>query len=191
MAITHTNREGKTYYLHVGRTRAGKPNYYFSQKSGGTLAEAIPEGYEVYEKPQGQVFLRKAVARLITPEEVALVEEGVRKHAGLNVFIVEVEKDSIVVHLPNQSAADMDRMITELSGFRRPHLVEKMQWQGSFSPEMRFVLRDKEARVFEVQRWCYRGAIDGWTYGLASGPLAVMVARYAVHLGKESFFDLM
>ena len=35
MAITYTNRKGKTYYLHEGVTKKGKPRYYFSLKDEG------------------------------------------------------------------------------------------------------------------------------------------------------------
>src|SRR2546421_1223220 len=36
--ITHTNAKGKTYYLHQGTTKTGKPKYYFSMESNGELA---------------------------------------------------------------------------------------------------------------------------------------------------------
>ena len=50
--ITHTNAKGKTYYLHQGTTKTGKPTYHFSMQSEGTLAEIIPAGFEIYENPQ-------------------------------------------------------------------------------------------------------------------------------------------
>jgi hypothetical protein len=49
--ITHTNAKGKTYYLHQGTTKTGKPKYHFSMQSEGTLAESIPAGFEIYENP--------------------------------------------------------------------------------------------------------------------------------------------
>src|SRR5262245_59498011 len=36
--ITHTNAKGKTYYLHQGTTKTGKPKYHFSMESNGALA---------------------------------------------------------------------------------------------------------------------------------------------------------
>ena len=69
MPITHTNAKGKTYYLHQGTTKTGKPKYYFSMESGGPLADAIPEGFEMYENPNAQVFLRRIPPKLITDEE--------------------------------------------------------------------------------------------------------------------------
>ena len=77
MHIEHTNRKGQTYYLHVGKTKTGKPKYQFSKKSTGDLVNEIPEGYEIYEHPvNGQVFLRKKLPRLITDLEKNIVEKG-------------------------------------------------------------------------------------------------------------------
>ena len=50
--ITHTNAKSKTYYLHQGTTKTGKPKYYFSMESNGELAESIPVGFEIYENPK-------------------------------------------------------------------------------------------------------------------------------------------
>jgi len=58
VSVTHTNRKGKTYYLHQGVTKTGKPRYFLSPNSEGTLAETLPEGLEIYENPNAQVFLR-------------------------------------------------------------------------------------------------------------------------------------
>jgi hypothetical protein len=70
MAIEHINRKGKTYYLHEGKTKTGKPKYFFSMKSEGNLVNKMPEGYEIYENPNAQVFLRKIQPQIVTPEEV-------------------------------------------------------------------------------------------------------------------------
>jgi hypothetical protein len=59
MTATYTNRKGKTYYLHQGKTKLGNPKYFFALRDEGNLVEAIPSGYEVYENPNGQVFLRR------------------------------------------------------------------------------------------------------------------------------------
>ena len=60
MGVEYTNRKGKKYYLNVGKTKTGKPKYYFSLKTQGQPAEEIPEGYEIYEYPaNGQVFFEK------------------------------------------------------------------------------------------------------------------------------------
>ena len=69
MPITHTNAKGQTFSLYQGTTKTGKPKYYCAMQSEGTLAEAIPPGYEIYENPNAQVFLRRIPPKLITDEE--------------------------------------------------------------------------------------------------------------------------
>ena len=57
MMFEYKNRKGKTHYLHVGKTKTGKPKYYFSMKKDGELVDAMPVGYEIYEHPaNAQVF---------------------------------------------------------------------------------------------------------------------------------------
>jgi hypothetical protein len=58
MNIKYTNRAGKIYYLHIGKTNKGTDKYFFSRKRRD-LAERIPNGYEIYENVNAQVFLRK------------------------------------------------------------------------------------------------------------------------------------
>lgn len=79
MPITHVNAKEKTYYLHQGTTKTGKPRYYFSTKRDGTLVDTLPEGYEVYENPNAQVFLRRMVPQMIRDEEKQIVTNGMQK----------------------------------------------------------------------------------------------------------------
>jgi hypothetical protein len=188
VAIQHVNRRGDTYYLHCGKTKTGKPKWFFSKKKDGNLADAVPEGYEVYENPNAQVFLRKIVPQLVTPEEIATVEKGIRvKH-----FIVEAKKDAIVVFLPHQDADSVMERLRPLMpfglGFSSTFKVEQ---HLHYMPMMRFVLQDEERRLFSVDRWCFRGSIDDWFPLAGAGKLSAQVKKYVRHLGKESFFELM
>ena len=39
--VRYRNRKDKEHYLHVGKTRTGKPRYFFSMKKDGTLAAVV------------------------------------------------------------------------------------------------------------------------------------------------------
>jgi hypothetical protein len=84
--ITHTNAKGKIHYLHQGTTKTGKPKYHFSMQSEGTLAASIPEGFEIYENPNAQVFLRRIPPKIITDVERQVVEDGMRKYASMKDY---------------------------------------------------------------------------------------------------------
>jgi hypothetical protein len=93
--ITHVNAKGKTYYLHQGATKTGKPKYHFSPKSEGNLVETIPEGFEIYENPNAQVFIRKIPPQLITDEEKVIVEDGMRQHSDVEYFKISSSRTAL------------------------------------------------------------------------------------------------
>jgi len=169
MPVIHVNRYRDTYYLHVGKTKTGKPRYWFSTKADGDLVNAIPEGYEVYENPDARVYLRKKPPQIVTPEEVAVVKEGLKRYAPDQHCIVDVRKADIIVYHS-----------------KRGNMYQKM---------LRFTLDDKKDRTFRVQRWCFKGSIDDWidlwVSGGIIGKLPVLVQTFCPHLGRDSFYDLM
>ncbi len=189
MAIEYVNRKQKTYYLHEGKTKTGKPKYFFSMNAEGGLVEAMPEGYEIYENPNAQVFLRKIQHQVITPREMAIVQEEVKKFAKLDHFIVDVKGKHIVVYLCDQNV-DALVALTAFSPLGTSGLADKMAQSLSYSPMMQFVLVDKQTREFEVERWCFRGSVDDWIGLDSSTDLKALVKKYGRHLGKESFYEL-
>ena len=52
MPVTHVNRKRDTYYLHAGKTKTGKPKYWFSKSTEGDLVESIPEGVRDLREPR-------------------------------------------------------------------------------------------------------------------------------------------
>ena len=98
MTATYTNRKGKTYYLHQGKTKLGNPKYFFALRDEGDLVEAIPPGYEVYENPNGQVFLRRIQTQIITDEEVAVVEAGMRQYCRWNASLLTSRRTPLSLH---------------------------------------------------------------------------------------------
>lgn len=163
MPVKHVNRKRQTYFLHVGKTKTGKPKYFFSKDSEGTLLDAVPDGYEIYENLNAQVFLRKTMPQIITDEEVVAVQIGLRKLA------------------PSESC---------IVGVKGPHIEVYQAQGGHYHQMLRFTLVDDKARWFSVDRWCFRGSIDDW-FPLGDGYLPKLVEKYCGHLGKESFFELM
>ncbi len=198
MTVRHINRKGDTYYLIAGRTKTGKPRYHFSRKQSGASVDRIPDGFEIYENPSSaQVYLRKVKPTEITPMEQEVVADGVRRHAGLQHFIVAIEGNSLVVYTPGMSETEVTGMMSFLSS---PLLAAsamlqdvkgKMIQSSLYSKMLRLELVDANQRHYTVQRWCFRGSIDDWIYLDGPAPLAPLVEKYVPHLGKESFYELM
>jgi hypothetical protein len=184
MPVTHVNRKRDTYYLHAGKTKAGKPRYWFAKSTDGDLVEVIPEGYEVYENPDAQVFLRKIVPQRLTPFEVAVVTKGLERYAPGQNCIVDVQGEHIVVYHAEGVSLDLEPF-----GFR--DLPARYR---NYMKVMRFTLVDEKDRTFRVQRWCFRGSIDRWIDLWASGSegnLSDLVKKFCPHIGQESFFELI
>jgi hypothetical protein len=191
MVVQYVNRKGDTYYLHEATTKTGKPKWFFSTKAEGTLAQAVPPGYEVYENHNAQVFLRREVPQLVTAEEIAVVERAVRKRAKLTYYVVEAKKDSIIVFLPNQNTEFLEGSVTSRFGITDlAKLLMEMHRYLTYSPVMKFTLVDAECRRFVVERWCFLGSIDDWFPLTGSGDLSAMVAKYVPHLGQDSYYEL-
>jgi len=165
MAVKYVNRKGQTFYLHEAKTKTGKPKYFFSMKDEGVLVESIPEGFEVYENPDAQVFLRKKKPQFITNSEIAIVREALRKHAKNQFCMVDVREKQIVVY--HSAGGDLYQKV------------------------LRFTLINEDSRKFVTERWCFLGSIDDWIHVSGSGDLATLVKKYAPHIGKESFYELM
>jgi len=98
MTVTHTSKTGKTYYLHAGTTKTGKPKYFFSTKQGTEGVDAIPDGFEIYENVNGLVFLRKIPQQIIKPKEQAYVEAALKRHGESWQYRAEVKKNTITVY---------------------------------------------------------------------------------------------
>jgi len=80
MPVTYTNRKEHIYHLCQGRTKTGKPRYYFARQPTGQPVEEIPVGWEISESVNGVVSLVKKRPAQILPEELAAVEAEVQRH---------------------------------------------------------------------------------------------------------------
>jgi len=194
-AIQHVNRKGQVYYLHQGKTKTGNPKYYFSMKTGSNLVQTIPDGYEVYENPNGQVFLIKEQPKAITDEERVLIEKRLGRIRGDRSYRLDVKGTVITIHESNENTRELRRMFEELSTYRsrqttEHELLNLLDQSTTYSPMMRFILEDEEKRLFSVQRYCFRGSVDDWIQIGGAQHLKAVVEKFIPHLGKESFFEL-
>ena len=192
MTIEYVNRQGKKYYLHEGQTKTGKPKYYFSQKKEGNLVNKIPDGFEIYESPNAQVFLRRILRQLITPEEINLVKDGIEKYTKMTEkreFLLDIKEKHLVVYLCDQNLENLTDIFMESAMFSREKVAEITLKSASYSAMMRFTLEDQESRDFLLERWCFRGSIDDWIK-LDCNDLPTLVKKYVKHLNQESFFNL-
>jgi hypothetical protein len=170
MPFEYKNFRKTSYFIHERVLKSGKLGYTCKRESKGAI-ENIPEGYEIYENPNGQVFCRKIQKKLITDEEVSLVKRLVEEHCESPYLKVDIKKDIISIWEPDGV----------LGGIT-----------SSYSSKLRYVLLDKKNRIFSAERFCYLGSIDDWVELLEIGgeDLEDIVKQTIVHLEHESFYEL-
>jgi len=192
MAVEYTNRRGRTYILHAGVTRTGKPRYYFSGKSEGDLVDEMPDGYEVHENPNGLVSVRKIRPRAILEEEIRAVKAECLRHENAEKSKVEVKDRVISVHEPDQDEEKLGDLFNRWAVFdSKIDLEAKMGIVLTFTPVLRFTLHDREARMFIAERFCFRGSIDGWMTLSGPEPLHTLLMRFVKHIGRDTFYELI
>jgi hypothetical protein len=192
MPVQYTNRSGKIYYLHRGLTKSGKPKYYFSMRFKGDLVESIPEGYEIYEDPfRAQVFLQRKQPQAISDSEKTLVENALDRLKGSKRYLVQVRGKIISILESNEDLDELRNSCESSSfGFLRSRLEETFERSLTYTAVMRFTLVDEEHRVFDPERFCFRGAIDDWISIGEPDQLDALIERFLGFLGRESFYEL-
>src|SRR5438094_7152278 len=150
-------------------------------ESNGELAESIPAGFEVYENPNAQVFLRRIPPKVITDEERQVVEDGMRKYASVQDYKIDVRGNAIAIHIAHQDSETFREMFT---GFRpdldQTQIAALVAQAVHYSPMMQFLLEDEKRRTFTAQRYFFIGSIDDWI-DIGHGPSTTLVKRYVKH----------
>jgi hypothetical protein len=175
-------------------TKTGKPRYAFVRNpQDRRVVEEIPPGWTISESVNGIVSLVKERPQKLLPQEVTAVEEAVREHPKERNYRVNVRHDSIEVY--ESVGPDADGLISDLRGLgfmtrtKEADLRAILEGSAQFTPVLRFILVDEEARIYRAERWCYSGSIDDWIY-VDTGPLEKLAQRMIPTLGTDAFFEL-
>ena len=160
-AVRYVNRKRETYYLHQGRTKTGKPKYFFSKKSEGELCRRLPDGFEIYESPRGQVLCRRIQPKPISEQEIEVVREAIRNFSNQLLAGVDVKGKDIIAYEGEHpcfrfSLCDDDKRLFEAS---------RWCYRGS------------------IDGW--------FPLCSGPKPLSQLAEDYCRHIGEESFFELM
>ena len=194
MPVTYINRKGYTYYLCQGVTKKGRPRYFFSREPKGTVLEEIPEGYEIRESVNGVVSLAKSKPLELLDDEIAAVQQALDSHPEARKYRKDVKPRHITIY--ESLGPDMGELLPDVkevvgSEEEARQLLEKHRDTGQFTPVLRFTLMDRDNRLFEAERMCYRGGVEDWI-GIALGkPIHELCAQLIPKLGTEEFFELI
>lgn len=193
MEITYTNRNGRTYYLGVSRTRSGKPRYNFSTEPSENPVDEIPKGYEIRESVNGIVSLARIQHCMFLVEEIADVETVLRSHPEASRYRVSIKHNHLVIHeMRGPSRSELRELVGHIGIGIRPGLIEELEnTMPRYSPVMRFVVADTSNREFVAERWCVRRRIDDWIYIGQSKQLKRLARKFIPTLGTDEFYELI
>lgn len=188
--LSYENCRGDRYYLHEGKTKTGKPRYFFARDIRDGALAAMPDGFEVAESINGVVSIRrnKAGEASIPPGDLALVEAAIGRYRNLRWYKARAVGSAIQVFEPHPRPEEL----RSLSGHfilprRAAGYVEERMQKAQYTPVMKF---EREGDRYVAYRMTYRGR-GGWSWPLATGRLQDLVKKFLPSVGTEKFFDLM
>jgi hypothetical protein len=188
--FAYENRMGVRFFLHEGRTKTGKPKYFFAKTVRDGSLTGMPEGFEVTESINGVVSVRKKKVGEVSvpPADVKLVEAALARHQHLRWYKARVAEGAIVVFEPHPRPEELISF-AEHAVFtgRVENFVEERMKKAQYVPVMKFEI---EGDDYAVLRMTYRGH-GGWSYPLASGKLDALVKKFLPNVGTEKFSDIM
>ena len=198
MPVTYTNRKGRKYYLCQGVTKSGKPRYYFSREQKGEPLEEIPDGYEIRESVNGIVSLSKIRPKLILDREIGIIKSEILKHPHAKKYPFDVKSKEIIIY--EQSGPDLREAATMLAaklgfpGMITDDFVRTLEKDRDihtdYTPIMKFILSDKNRRLFRARRMCYLGNINDWIDIEFNKPIDELASAFIPTLGTDDFYEL-
>jgi hypothetical protein len=188
--VTHTNRMGDTYYLHEGKTKTGKPRYFFAKTIRKGALQKLPDGFEVSESINGVVSVRRKGSGEpgVAAADLELVRGALRRQHHLDDYEVRAVGSAIVIFEPHPRREEVRRYAMQ-TGFGRvdaSFVAERMK-RVQYSPVMKFQQRPEGYALF---RMTYRGE-GGWSWPLAFGKLSELAKKFVRHVGTDELFELL
>ena len=194
MGVTYTNAKGVTYHLCRGTTKTGKERFFFAREECAEPVEELPAGYVISESVNGVVSLARDRPSAILPEEVAAVEQAVRRHPKSGNYRVRKKQNLIEIYERVGPSADLVMELMGKIGMAPraipPGLAETLDRQARYSPVLRFRLEDRARRMYRAERMCYLGSIDDFIELGVTGTAAELARRLVPKLGTDDFYEL-
>ena len=72
----------------------------------------------------------------------------------------------------------------------RANFEEYQERHLRYAPEMQFVLVDKDKRIFQARRFCYRSWKNDWIDIGNPNAIETVSKEFIHHIGKQSYFEL-
>jgi len=189
VAFCYTNSKKEKYYLLTRKSSKGESQYFLSSSPEGKLAESIPEGYEIYENPNGLVYLRKIKPRVITVKEIEIVKSGIIKYTECKNLKIDIQEDIIEIYIADKDLKGLTKAMKEKDWFNIPN--EVFQNRIYYSPIMQLVLIEKRERLFLTEFFYPLVSGIKWVQVGNADKLENHVKKYVKHINEDSYFEFV
>ena len=186
MAKEFKTRKGRTYYIKSRTTKKGNTTYFMTAKLDEECLNKSPDGYEVFEKYDTEIFyIRKKKELNFSNEDLTFIKKELKNNSSIDAYELDVNGGEIKIYTAEKGNG-MSSLKSLLSLDK-----QKMAFLGkallSYEERLKIQVEGKE---YIVMRYCYRGSVDDWIVIDAGDNLQELAKKNIIHLGKESYFEL-
>ncbi|MCD6274131.1 MAG: hypothetical protein J7K30_15115 [Deltaproteobacteria bacterium] len=137
--------------------------------------------------------MRKKQPQIVTDIEKYLINKYLKKLKSSNRYLSDIKGKNITVFESTQNIDGLKALFERLPFGEHQSdscIIEKLEREITYKPMMRFILEDKQQRIFIAQCFCFKGSVDDWIYIGGPDSLENLLKAYFNHLGQESFYGL-
>ncbi|MCZ7557789.1 MAG: hypothetical protein M5R41_15430 [Bacteroidia bacterium] len=190
MPFQYITVKGDVYHLTQSFNARGTRLYHLVKNKKGPYLDAMPEGYEIFEDPNGTVTLRKDGPKLISDEELQLVIDGMQRYSAQPKFLCDRHKKTITIYTCFEMDAAFLAKRLKLGPVETLLLESRYrEFQPFYDPEMCFALVHSKERLFSPQRLFINSRLHGMRTIGDSDTLENLIPRYLRILTKHSAIE--
>jgi len=112
MTVSYRNRKGEVYFLSRIPTKRGRFRYHFAKQEKPNPVLKIPAGYEIYEHPNGQVFLRKKEAESFTREQIIKIRGICDRFLDPSNYILNIQNQKLEIYIAQLATQQQEGTLT-------------------------------------------------------------------------------
>ncbi len=188
MPIQYTNRKGKTYFLHEGKTKKGNPRYIFSGSKKFAVKE-IPKGYQIYENPNAQVFLRRIQPKLIYEAEEILIKKALKDLVERKYCNITFEKSDITIYLADHNVDRMREIFKDTDRAKKEGIEVLIDQELTYSPVIKLILKSPKERLFVFKTPDYEGVNKPWKAVGTPGSLETSLSVIKDEIDIDTYYS--
>ena len=189
MTVKYTNQSGQTYYLHKKLTKRGNFRYYFAKDDSVNLVDKIPDSYEIYENPKGQVFLRKKNKSFIREEDVKLVEKLIAENTDLEHFYLNCQNNTIILYLPDIDVDDISGMLNITMEGNEIKLNQFSPGNLTYSPYIQ-IIYNNETKTYSLEKIDPEDQLKRWFNINNNNDLEELIQSNIKHFSNKTYSKL-